>query len=84
MQRNSPTKSRLPGELAAQTRSRGQLDAQLLRRIDAALNLRLSLQNLLDGDSRRTAEARSGADVWQLGSHETGQRTWPLALEGKW
>lgn len=84
LQRNGPTKSRVPGELAAETRPRSLLDAHLVRRIDAALNLRLSLQNLLGADSRRTAEAHSGADVWQLGTHETGQRTWLLALEGRW
>jgi len=83
-QRNGPVKTTVPGELAANTRRRDLLDLHLVRRLDAKLNLRLSLQNLLGADTRRFASARSGADAWQLDTREASQRTWLLSLEGKW
>lgn len=83
-QRNGATRSRVPGELAADGRGRTLLDAHLVRRLDASLNLRLSAQNLLRADTRRFATAWNGAAAWRLDSEEAGQRTWLLALEGKW
>lgn len=83
-QRNGATKSRVPGELAADARNRTLLDAHLVRRLDASFNLRLSAQNLLRADTRRFATAWDGPAAWRLDSAEAGQRTWLLALEGKW
>ncbi len=83
-QRNGRVQTDVPGELAAASRARDLLDAHLVRRLDANLNLRLSLQNLLRADTRRYAAAWNGAAAWQLDTREAGQRTWLLSLEGKW
>jgi iron complex outermembrane receptor protein len=83
-QRHGATRTGVPGELAAEARPRDLLDAHWVRRLDAALNLRLTLQNLLAADTRRFASAWSGADTWRLDGEEAGQRTWLLSLEGKW
>jgi len=83
-QRNGRVQTAVPGELAAATRARDLLDAHWVRRLDANLNLRLALQNVLGADTRRHASAWSWADAWQLDSREAGQRTWLLSLEGKW
>jgi hypothetical protein len=55
-----------------------------VRRIDTALNLRVSLRNLLATDTRRHASAGSGDQIWRLDSEEAGPRTWLVSLEGKW
>jgi iron complex outermembrane receptor protein len=83
-QKNGAVKTAVPGELAADTHGRDLLDMHLVRRLDAKLNLRLSLQNIFAADTRRFATAWNGADAWRLDSEEAGQRTWLLALEGKW
>lgn len=83
-QKNGAVKTAVPGELAAATRRRDLLDLHVARRLDAALNLRLSLQNILGADTRRFASAWNGGHAWQLDSREAGQRTWLLSLEGKW
>jgi hypothetical protein len=44
-------RSRVPDELAADTRARTLLDAHLVRRLSPALNLRLAAQNLLHADT---------------------------------
>lgn len=84
LQRNGPTKSRVGDELTADTRARTLVDFHLVRRLDAAFNLRLAVQNLFRADTRRAAAAASGADGWRLDSDDAGQRTWLLSLEGKW
>lgn len=83
-QKNGPVKTAVPGEIDVDTRRRDLLDLHIVRRLDAALHLRLALQNILGADTRRFASARSGADTWQLATLEPGQRTWLLSLEGKW
>lgn len=83
-QKNGPVKTAVPGEIDVDTRRRNLLDLHIVRRLDAALHLRLVLQNILGADTRRFASARSGADTWQLATLEPGQRTWLLSLEGKW
>jgi iron complex outermembrane receptor protein len=83
-QQNGPVKTAVPGELAADTRGRDLIDMHLVRRLDANLNLRLSLQNILAADARRNATAWDGADTWRLDGKEAGQRTWLLSLDGKW
>ncbi len=84
LQRNGVTRTRISGELAADIRARNLLDAHLVRRLDAAFNLRLSMQNILRADTRRFATAAHGGDAWSLTSSEAGQRSWLLSLEGKW
>lgn len=74
----------IPGELRDDTAARALLDAHLLRRLTPALNLRLTAQNLLRADTRRDAGAFAEGGAWKLNSVERGQRTWLLALEGKW
>jgi iron complex outermembrane receptor protein len=83
-QRHGAVQTAVPGELAADTRRRDLLDLHLVRRLDANLNLRLALQNILAADTRRYASAWSGAEAWRLESLEAGQRTWLVSLEGKW
>ncbi|MBW7902471.1 MAG: TonB-dependent receptor [Rhodocyclaceae bacterium] len=83
-QRNGEVKTRVPGEIAADTRRRDLLDAHVTHRLDKVFNLRLSLQNILGADTRRFASAWEGVDAWQLATLEPGQRTWLLSLEGKW
>ncbi|MBS3936633.1 MAG: TonB-dependent receptor [Sulfuritalea sp.] len=83
-QRHGAVKTAVPGELAADTRRRDLLDMHLVRRLDAHLNLRLSLQNILGTDTRRYASAWNGGNAWQLDTLQAGQRTWLLSMEGKW
>ncbi len=83
-QQSGAVRSDVPGELAVDTRRRDLLDLHLVRRLDAALNLRFVLQNILGTDSRRVSTAWNGADVWRLNNAEAGQRTWLVSLDGKW
>ncbi len=83
-QHQAAVRTQVPGEVQAATRSRNLLDAHVVRRLTPALNLRLSVQNLLGKGSWRTATSSQGGQPWALTSSETGQRTWLLALEGKW
>lgn len=82
--RHGAVKTDVPGELAADTRQRDLFDLHIVRRLDAALNLRLAWQNILGAEIRRTAAARHGVDAWRLETREAGPRTWLLSLEGKW
>ena len=66
------------------THRRTVLDAYVLKRLTAELNLRLSLQNLLKADTRRQADYTAGSSWWSLGSTDTGTRAVLLSLEGKW
>jgi iron complex outermembrane receptor protein len=83
-QRHGAVQTAVPGELAADTRRRDLLDLHLVRRLDANLNLRLALQNILGADTRRYAAAWDGGNTWQLDSLDAGQRSWLLSLEGRW
>lgn len=83
-QHSASVRTQVAGEVLAQTRPRNVLDAHLVRRLTPALNLRFSAQNLLGADTRRTATSSLGGQPWTLTSSDTGQRTWLLALEGKW
>ena len=83
-QHHAAVRTQVPGEVQARTRSRNLLDAHLVRRLTPALNLRLSAQNLLAEGSSRSATSSQGGQGWVLDAHEAGQRTWLLALEGKW
>ena len=84
VQHQAAVRTQVPGEVQATTQSRNLLDAHFVRRLTPALNLRLSVQNLLGKGSWRTASTGQGGQPWVLTSSETGQRTWLLALEGKW
>ena len=77
-------RTQVPGEVQSTTQSRNLLDAHFVRRLTPALNLRLSVQNLLGKGTWRTASTGQGGQAWVLTSSETGQRTWLLTLEGKW
>ncbi len=83
-QRQGATRTRVADEQIVDTRARDLLDAHFVRRIDTALNLRVSLRNLLATDTRRHASAGSGDQIWRLDSEEAGPRTWLVSLEGKW
>ncbi len=83
-QHQAAVRTEVPGEVQARTRSRNTLDAHFVRRLTPALNLRLSAQNLLGEGSWRSATSSQGGQPWALTSREEGQRTWLLALEGKW
>jgi iron complex outermembrane receptor protein len=77
-------RSDVPGELWAQTKQRTVIDAYALRRIDANLNLRLSVQNLLKTDTRKLTDYTAGANAWSLENSDQGTRSILLSLEGKW
>jgi hypothetical protein len=42
------------------------------------------VQNLLGTSTWRTASSAQGGQPWALTTSDHGQRTWLLALEGKW
>ncbi len=77
-------RTQVPGEVQATTQSRNLLDAHFVRRLTPAFNLRLSVQNLLGTSTWRTASSAQGGQPWALTTSDHGQRTWLLALEGKW
>jgi len=83
-QHQSAVRTQVPGEVQATTRSRNLLDAHVVRRLTPAFNLRLSVQNLLGTSTWRTASSAQGGQPWALTTSDHGQRTWLLALEGKW
>lgn len=83
-QHQAAVRTQVPGEVQSTTQSRNLLDAHFVRRLTPALNLRLSVQNLLGKGTWRTASTGQGGQAWVLTSSEAGQRTWLLTLEGKW
>ena len=83
-QHQAAVRTQVPGEVQATTQSRNLLDAHFVRRLTPALNLRLSVQNLLGTSTWRTASSAQGGQPWALTTSDHGQRTWLLALEGKW
>lgn len=84
MQHNGRVLTQVPGEQAYETRRRTVFDAYVLQKLSGALNLRLSLQNLLRADTRRQLDAFAPATAWSLTSTDKGARTALLSLEGKW
>ena len=72
------------GEQNFETRRRTVLDVYALQKLDAAFNLRVSLQNLLRADTQRRQEAFAAPAWWSLATAERGLRTALLSLEGKW
>lgn len=83
-QHNGPVLSAVPGEQSFETRRRTVVDAYLLQKLDARLNLRLSLQNLFGADTAREMSGYAPGAWWSLGSRDRGVRTALLSLEGKW
>lgn len=77
-------RTEVPGEQQAATRRRTVLDAYVLRRLDANLNLRLSLQNLLRADTRKLVDMSGAGNAYHLDTTDRGTRSVLLALEGKW
>lgn len=85
LQHSGRVLTRVPGEQAYETRRRTVLDAYALQKLSTALNLRLSLQNLLRADIRRQMDAFAPpGSAWFLDSRDRGARTVLLSLEGKW
>lgn len=84
MQHNGRVLTQVPGEQAYETRRRTVLDAYVLQKLTGALNLRLSLQNLLRADTRRQLDAFASGSYWSLATKDRGVRTVLLSLEGKW
>ena len=60
-QHQAAVRTQVPGEVQATTRSRNLLDAHFVRRLTPALNLRLSVQNLLGKGTWRTASTVQGS-----------------------
>ena len=84
LQQTGKTRTDVPGELRAEGKARSVLDAYWVRKVSRTVNLRLTLQNMLGDDSRRTARAYSAGQDWQLSSVDSLPRTLLLTLEGKW
>lgn len=84
LQQTGQTKTDVPAEQWAETRMRSVLDAYWVRKVSRTVNLRLTLQNILGDDSRRTTRAYSGGQDWQLGSVDYQPRSILMTLEGKW
>lgn len=84
LQRSGTTRSQVVAELNSRTATRDLLDVHVVRRLNEQFNLRLGVQNLLRADAERVVLATDGSNQWSLASRELGQRTWLLALEGKW
>ncbi len=84
MQYNGRVLTQVPGEQAYETRRRTVFDAYVLQKLNSALNLRLSLQNLFRADIRQQLDAFAPGSYWSLASTEKSARTVLLSLEGKW
>jgi len=84
MQHNGRVLTQVPGEQAYETRRRTVFDAYVLQKLNSALNLRLSLQNLLRADTSRQFDAYAPGSSWSLATTDKGARTVLLSLEGKW
>lgn len=84
MQHNGRVLTQVPGEQAYETWRRTVFDAYVLQKMNSALNLRLSLQNLLRADTRRQLDAYASGSSWSLATTDKGARTVLLSLEGKW
>lgn len=84
MQYSGRVVTQVPGEQFFETRQRVVFDAYALQKLNAALNLRLSLQNMFRADTRRQLDAFAPGSSWSLSSIDRNARTVLLSLEGKW
>lgn len=84
LKHSGPARTRLGDERIARIRSGTRLDAHVTRQIARGVDLRLSVDNLLGAAERQHRHARHGAESWRLDGRDGGERTWLLALEGKW
>jgi iron complex outermembrane receptor protein len=84
MQYSGRVLTQVPGEQFFETRQRVVFDAYALQKLNAALNLRLSLQNMFRADTRRQLDAFAPGSSWSLSSIDRNARTVLLSLEGKW
>lgn len=84
VQHNGRVLTRVSGEQSFETRRRTVFDAYALQKLSAALNLRLTLQNLFRADTRRQLDAFAPGTAWSLSSTDRRARTVLLSLEGKW
>lgn len=83
LQQTGATRTDIPGEQWAETKSRSLVDAYWVLRLDPKTQLRLSLQNLLGTDLRRTQRAYSAGQEWQLGGWQNQPRAVLLTYEGR-
>ena len=84
MQYSAEVVTQVPAEQAYETRQRVVFDAYALQKVNAKLNLRLSMQNLFGAETSRQMDAFSNASYWSSGSVDKGARSVLLSLEGKW
>lgn len=84
MQYNAGPRTQVPGEQIYITQPRTVFDAYVLQKVNAKLNLRVSLQNLLGAQTVRQMDAFSAVNAWSLASTDQGARSILLSLEGKW
>jgi outer membrane receptor for ferrienterochelin and colicins len=84
LQQTGATRTDIPAEQWAETRARSVLDAYWVRKVAPTINLRLTLQNILGEDTRRTVRAYSAGQEWQLASMQNQPRAILVSLEGKW
>jgi iron complex outermembrane receptor protein len=84
VQHSGEVRTEVPGEQDYVTERRTVVDAYVLKRLSARFNLRLTLQNLLQADTRRQAGYTAGPAWWSLAATDTGTRAVLVALEGKW
>lgn len=77
-------KSDVPGEQWTRTGARTLLELYALKRINANLNLRVNLQNVMGADTEKDEAAWNGTDAWLLGNDNLGTRSLLVSLEGKW
>lgn len=84
-QHSGRVRTEVPGEQRYETRRRTVVDAYVLRKLDAHLNLRFSAMNLFRAETRRQMDAEAApASWWSLATTERGVRVVQVALEGKW
>ncbi|MCL4757842.1 MAG: TonB-dependent receptor [Rhodocyclaceae bacterium] len=80
----SGTRSVHPGKLRARSSTATRVDGHLSRPLAPSLLLRLSVENLFATPDRAVRTALRPEGEWGLRTRDGGERTWLLALEGKW
>lgn len=71
-------------ELRARSGAGTRVDAHVTRRIAPGVSVRLSGENLLGMPERLSRSAHVDDRAWTLRAREGGERTWLVALDGKW
>lgn len=84
LKHSGAARTRLGDERSTRVRGGSRLDAHVTRQIARGVDLRLSAENLLGAEERQDRHAQYGIERWRLAGRDGGERTWLLALEGKW